>query len=257
MERILKLENVTKKFGGLTAVSDLTIHLNKGEILGLIGPNGAGKTTTFNLISGTLPVTEGDIIFQNDKITGLSPDEVTNTGIARTFQNIRLMDGLTVAENMRAAFHIREDYSIFDMIFRTDKFTSTEFEYNKEIDKMMGNFNIIEYRDHVVDDLAPGIQRKVDIARALIMKPEIALLDEPTAGMNPAETNELVEIIKWVRNELGISIILVEHDMRVIMGICDRIVVIDQGNQIAQGSAAEIQNNDRVIKAYLGTEYTA
>ncbi len=255
MESILQVSNLSKSFGGVTAVKNIDLNICKGEITGIIGPNGAGKTTLFNLLTGIYSPTEGEISYhlkKQVKTKLLKPKDMAGYGVARTFQNIRLFKDMSVFDNVLIGYHSNMTYGVFPSLFRLPPFFAGEKEAEKEVLSLLKIFNLDSKKDELSRNLSYGDQRKVEIARALAARPEILLLDEPAAGMNPFETAELTQLIRWVRDEFNLSIILIEHDMSLVMKLCDQIFVFDYGNLIAQGNAASIQNNERVIKAYLG-----
>ncbi|WP_302489414.1 ABC transporter ATP-binding protein [uncultured Mitsuokella sp.] len=254
MSELLRTENVSEVFGGLKAVTDFNIHLDRGELVGLIGPNGAGKTTAFNMLTGVYQPTTGTITFEGKSIVGLKPYQVTQRGIARTFQNIRLFSELTVLENVKIAFHYHVKYSVLEAVFRVGRYFKEEEEIAKEAHQLLKIFHLDDKANEVAKNLPYGAQRRLEIARALAAKPKLLLLDEPAAGMNPQETKELMEMIRWIRQEFGLTILLIEHDMSLVMGICERIYVLEYGEIIAEGTPAEIKENPEVIRAYLGSE---
>ncbi|WP_295630790.1 MAG: Lipopolysaccharide export system ATP-binding protein LptB [Mitsuokella multacida] len=254
MSELLRTENVSEVFGGLKAVTDFNIHLDRGELVGLIGPNGAGKTTAFNMLTGVYQPTTGTITFEGKSIVGLKPYQVTQRGIARTFQNIRLFSELTVLENVKIAFHYHVKYSVLEAVFRVGRYFKEEEEIDKEAHQLLKIFHLDDKANEVAKNLPYGAQRRLEIARALAAKPKLLLLDEPAAGMNPQETKELMEMIRWIRQEFGLTILLIEHDMSLVMGICERIYVLEYGEIIAEGTPAEIKENPEVIRAYLGSE---
>ncbi len=247
-------EHLAMRFGGLTAVADFSLELEAGELVGLIGPNGAGKTTVFNMISGSLKPTEGRIFFQGEEITGLRANGVTRRGIARTFQNIRLFQDLTVLENVMISYHGRLRSSFLGAICRTPLYSREEREMREGSLILLRRVRLEEMAHERAGALAYGQQRRLEIARALAADPKLLLLDEPAAGMNPQETQELMDFILRVKEDFGLTILLIEHDMRVVMGICQRIKVLDYGAAIAEGTPREIQSNPRVIAAYLGED---
>jgi branched-chain amino acid transport system ATP-binding protein len=251
-ETILSVRQATKAFGGLLAVKGLDLELPKGAIQGLIGPNGAGKTTAFNLITGVIPITSGSIIFEGERIDGLESYEVTRLGIARTFQNIRLFSNLSVLDNVRIAYHSHAGYSLGDSIFRSARFTKQEAELTERAIDFLGIFHLEDLAGEIAKNLPYGQQRRVEIARALACNPRLLLLDEPAAGMNPKETLELMDYIHFIKDRFDLTILLIEHQMRFVMGICEYITVMDFGECIARGTPAEIQGNERVVEAYLG-----
>jgi branched-chain amino acid transport system ATP-binding protein len=251
---MLKTENLTIQFGGLKAVQDFNIHIKEKEVVGLIGPNGAGKTTVFNMLTGVYAPTSGKISYLGEDIHGLKPYTITQKQIARTFQNIRLFSNLTVLDNVKISFNYRLKYNLLDSIFRTPRFRREEREIEEQALKLLKAFSLEKSKDELAKNLSYGEQRRLEIARALAVEPKLLLLDEPAAGMNPQETQELMNMINWIRDEFKISVLLIEHDMKLVMGICEKIVVLDYGKKIAEGTPQEIKNNPRVIEAYLGEE---
>jgi branched-chain amino acid transport system ATP-binding protein len=249
---LLKTENVTMKFGGVTAVNDFNLELNKGEIVALIGPNGAGKTTAFNMITGVYTPTIGKIYYKDKDITGIRPDQITKQGIARTFQNIRLFKDLSVLDNVLIANHLHIKSGVFGSVFKMPKYKREEKEMIEKSLELLKKVGLVDLKDEKSSSLPYGKQRRLEIARALATNPEILLLDEPAAGMNPKETDDLTSFIKNIRDEFDLTIFMIEHHMQVVMGISNRIYVFDYGVTIAKGSPYEIQNNQRVIEAYLG-----
>ncbi|MGB9821647.1 MAG: ABC transporter ATP-binding protein [Pseudothermotoga sp.] len=250
---ILKLDGVTKRFGGLIAVNNVSLELEEGELSGLIGPNGAGKTTIFNVITGVYPVDSGKILFMNQDITRKRPHETAALGIARTFQNIKLFGKMSVLDNVRVACHYRLRASVFSAVFSLPNYVKQDEELTRESLRLLEAVGLYKLKNDRASSLPYGHQRKLEIARALATKPKILLLDEPAAGMNPEETSELMKFIRRIRDEFNLTILLIEHDMKVVMGICERITVLDHGCVIARGSPGEIQSNPEVIKAYLGS----
>lgn len=249
---ILKATDLSIVFGGLKAVSDFNIDIKEGDLYGLIGPNGAGKTTVFNLVTGIYKPTTGEVQLDGEVLNPYSPHVRVEKGIARTFQNIRLFKKLTVLENVKIAFHKNMSYNVFQAIFRTKKYWKEENQIHEKALEILEDLGLLEYKDEVSESLPYGKQRKLEIARALATNPKLLLLDEPAAGMNPHETEELMETIEFIKDKFNTTILLIEHDMKLVMGICDKISVLNFGQVIAEGTPAEIQANEEVIKAYLG-----
>lgn len=251
---LLDISKLSKSFGGLSAVLNFNIHMDEHELVGLIGPNGAGKTTVFNLITGVYKPDQGQIMFRGQNLVGMSPHNICARGVARTFQNIRLFNDLSVLDNVKIACHKQVRYGLLGAILRTPAFFKGEAEIEAEALKFLQVFRLENKKDELAKNLPYGEQRRLEISRALATHPTLLILDEPAAGMNPNETKELMQLIEMVRKEFNLAILLIEHDMSLVMGVCERIYVLDYGQIIAEGLPEEIRNNKQVIEAYLGEE---
>ncbi len=253
---LLEVKQAGIQFGGLKAVQNLNLVLYPGELVGLIGPNGAGKTTSFNLLTGVYVPTEGDVVFQGKRINGTAPYKVTQSGMSRTFQNIRLFRDMTVLDNVKVAYHALAKHTILASILRLPSHFSGEKKMEEDAIEFLKIFRLDRYKDELAKNLPYGQQRRLEIARALAANPKLLLLDEPAAGMNPQETHDLMELIAFIRNKFDLTILLIEHDMNLVMGVCERIYVLDHGQLLAEGPPEVIRNDPKVIEAYLGEEVT-
>lgn len=251
---MITVNKLTKTFGGLTAVSNVDMELKQGELVGLIGPNGAGKTTVFNLLTGVYVPSSGEIVFEDKSLVNLKPYQITSRGVARTFQNIRLFNSMTVLDNVKLAYHWHSKYSLWGSFLRLPDYYRGEEKMKQDALELLSVFRLDNKAHELASNLPYGEQRRLEIVRALAAKPKLLLLDEPAAGMNPLETKELMELIGEIREKFDLTILLIEHDMSLVMNICERIYVLDYGKIIAEGTPEEIKHNSKVIEAYLGRE---
>ena len=252
MEAMLNVTGLSISFGGLRAVSDFNMEIKKGQLYGLIGPNGAGKTTVFNLLTGVYKPNEGIVKLAGKNITGRKTIDINKAGIARTFQNIRLFNKMSVLDNVKVALHNKYHYSTIEGILRLPKYFKIEKQMNERAMELLSVFGLDVYADQLASNLPYGQQRKLEIARALATEPKLLLLDEPAAGMNPNETQELMDTIRFIRDKYELTILLIEHDMKLVSGICEELTVLNFGKVLAQGKTSDVLNNPQVIKAYLG-----
>ena len=253
-EKLLEARQITMQFGGLKAVDALAFHVNKGELMGLIGPNGAGKTTVFNMLTGVYQPTLGEVFFKGQSLKGKKPYQIARGGLTRTFQNIRLFKDLTVLDNVLIGKSHLAEYNFFEPLLQTARFIRNEKEATKEAIDLLSIFGLENKKDVQSGALPYGEQRKLEIVRALATHPQMICLDEPAAGMNHQETHNLMELIAKIRKDFGLTVLLIEHDMKLVMGICERIVVLDHGCKIEEGTPQVVQNSSKVIEAYLGVE---
>ncbi len=251
-ETLLEIKDLTHRFGGLTAVSNLNFDIKKGEIVGLIGPNGAGKTTVFNLVSGFYVPSEGDVLYKGERINGLKPHQIASRQIGRTFQNIRLWSDMTVLDNIKISQHYRLGYGLWDALLHNRKYKEREKELERVARELLEEFQLADLADEMPKNLPYGVQRRVEIARALSLQPDLLMLDEPAAGLSSADVVELIHYIRWIKENFDLTIWMIEHQMQVIMTLCSRIKVIDFGRELMTGTPDEVQSNPEVIKAYLG-----
>ena len=249
---MIKLQNITKKFGGVVAIQDVNMHISLGDTFGLIGPNGAGKTTIFNIITGNYKPTSGKVFLKHEDITNYKPNKIVQLGIARTFQNIRLFSSMSVIENVLIGFHNHINYNFFEAIFRLPRFFRDEKNFLNEAREMLNILGLSEFENFKATSLSYGNQRKVEIARALATSPDVLLLDEPAAGMNPAESDELANILEKIKKEFDLTILLIEHDMKFVQKVCNKVLVLDYGKTIFEGTPKDMLKDEKVIKAYLG-----